>query len=43
MGVPNSIFIMNDFALSGIGGCKDNPNSIDEQLFSQYLVRGNPK
>jgi hypothetical protein len=23
--------------------CKGNPNSIDEQLFSQYLVRGNPK
>jgi hypothetical protein len=23
--------------------CKGNPISIDEQLFSQYLVRGNPK
>jgi hypothetical protein len=23
--------------------CKGNLNSIDEQLFSQYLVRGNPK
>jgi hypothetical protein len=22
--------------------CKGNPNSIDEQLFSQYIVRGNP-
>jgi hypothetical protein len=24
-------------------GCKGNPNSLDEQLFSQDLVRGNPK
>jgi hypothetical protein len=23
--------------------CKGNPNSIDKQIFSQYLVRGNPK
>jgi hypothetical protein len=23
--------------------CKGNPNSLDEQLFSQDLVRGNPK
>jgi hypothetical protein len=26
-----------------INCCKGNPNGIDEQLFSQYLVRGNPK
>jgi hypothetical protein len=25
------------------GTCKGNPNSLDEQLFSQDLVRGNPK
>jgi hypothetical protein len=23
--------------------CKGNPNSLDEQLFSQDLARGNPK
>jgi hypothetical protein len=23
--------------------CKGNPNSLDEQLYSQDLVRGNPK
>jgi hypothetical protein len=23
--------------------CKGNPNSLDEQLFSQNLARGNPK
>jgi hypothetical protein len=30
-------------SLSVICDCKGNPNSIDEQLFSQYLVRVNPK
>jgi hypothetical protein len=27
----------------GWGMCEGNPNSLDEQLFSQDLVRGNPK
>jgi hypothetical protein len=29
--------------LSWIGGCKGNPNSLDEQLLTQDLARGNPK